>query len=441
MRGPAVAFAFLLSSFLLAGCSDPADDAPSGDGALPADAPDAFPHLDCVPDRSGTGLSPNLAVLGFMEDGGLREELDTAVIDRRTILAASYNQDDAMEFYDVTDPLHPQKVSEWQSGADNNDDFKFLPDGKGIVIVGGSTLRIVDVRDLANLAVESTHDLDNAATGRFERGHTVQVWQVAGATYVSMGKAEGQDVSIFRVDGEPGSRTLTRVASLATSPITLPHGIEPLQAHDTWFEVDAETGTPMLWVANVDWGVVGYDVSDPANPKVLATMMPGPADPLVGYSHGVGVAHIDGRRLVVSAQEFENGVLKVYDATNLAAPRLIGTFHDTEMSSFHNMQVVGPYVFVTHFAQGLFVFDLRDVPTTDGLAQPIDMPVFAHADAEGDLSDPQAQVPVNRQRAYVGTFEVTLRDGVLWTIEVGAGIRSFAFGCLAPGDVTATSTG
>jgi hypothetical protein len=434
--------ALLLAVLLVSGClsTGPAPDAVGGTDP-DADDGSTFPTLACTPTRALQGLSSNLAVLDFLDDGGMREELDTATVANRTILAASYNQADAMEFYDITDPLHPEKVADWQSGDDNNDDFKFLPDGTGIIIVGGSTLRLLDVRDLSNIAVESTFELDNAPAGVFERGHTIQAWTVDGITYASMGKAEGRDVSIFRVEGAPGDRTLTRVASLSVSPLLVPHGIEPLQAHDTWFEVDPDSGTPMLWVANVDWGVVGYDVTDPEQPVVLSTLAPGPTDPLVGYSHSVAVAHVDGRRLVVSAQEYESGVLKVYDATDLGAPRLAGTFHDEQMSSFHNMQVVGPYVLATHFAQGLFIFDLREVPTPNGLAQPIDMPVFAHADAEGDVSDLQAQVPVNRQRAYVGTYEVTVRDGVLWTIEVGTGVRSFAFGCMQPGDSLATSTG
>lgn len=405
---------------------------------VPASVWSRLPLGACAADDADAGLSPSLSLLGFNEDGGEREELDTAIVANRTILAASYKSADILEFYDVTDPAHPEKVSEWQSGEDVNDDFKFLPDATGIIIVGGTTLRIVDVRDLADLATESTFELDSPAFGRFERGHTIQAWSLAGITYASMAKAEDRDVSIFRVEGAPGGRTLTRVASFAASPIPVPHGIEPLQAHDTWFELDPDAGVPMLWVANVDWGVMGYDVSDPAAPRLLASMQPGPTNPLVGYAHSVAVTHLEGRRLVVAAQEYEGGVLKVWDATDLAAPRLIGTFHDDQLSSFHNMQVVGPYVLATHFAAGLLVFDLRDVPTTDTT---LDMRVFAHAPAEGDLDDPLAQVPVNRVRTYVGTYEVVVRDGIVWTIEVGTGVRAFTFGCLTPGDAAATSSG
>ena len=41
-----------------------------------------------------------------------------------------------------------------------------------------------------------------------------------------------------------------------------------MRSHDTWFEVDPQSGVPLLWVANVHWGIIAYDVSDPANPVV-----------------------------------------------------------------------------------------------------------------------------------------------------------------------------
>lgn len=400
------------------------------------------PSLPCEPDRSGQGMSPSLAVLAFETfggDGEFREEIDTAVIDGRTVLAVSQPSGDALEFLDVTDPTVPVPLATWYGEGGLLDDFKFLPDASGIVTVGRA-LRILDIRDLDDVQVESTFDLigDEAGDGY---GHTVSAWVLDGKTYVSIGKAEAGDVSIFALGGEPGGRTLARTAHVGATPISvLPGRPDPIRSHDTWFEVDPLSGTPLLWVANVNWGIVAYDVTDPSAPAVAATMLPGADNPLTGYMHTAQATNFDGRRLVVGAQEYETGVLKVWDATDLAAPRLIGYWHTPVATMpFHNMQVVGQYVYASHFHEGFYVFDLAEVPTpaADGPARM--MEVFAHAPAEGNTEG--ARVPIGPVQSYEGTLEVVLQDGILWTTEVRAGIRSFAFGCVAPGDPAMTSTG
>ncbi|MEA3136535.1 MAG: hypothetical protein QOC71_816, partial [Thermoplasmata archaeon] len=89
MRG-CLAFALAL---LLAGCAGPGPSAaPSGDHDEAAAAFPALPPLPCEPDRSATGLSPSLGVVAFETFGGdgvFREEIDTAHIGGRTILAIS----------------------------------------------------------------------------------------------------------------------------------------------------------------------------------------------------------------------------------------------------------------------------------------------------------------------------------------------------------------
>ncbi|HUR26429.1 MAG TPA: hypothetical protein VM327_10495 [Candidatus Thermoplasmatota archaeon] len=445
MRGrssvTAIPLVFLL--LVVSGCASPKAAAPD------LDAPDGpftdlppLPPLPCEPDRSGQGLSPSLTVLAFETfagDGAVREEIDTAVIDGRTLLAVSQPSGDALEFLDVTDPRAPAPVASWYGDGDLLDDFKFLPDGTGIVTVGRS-LRILDIREMEDVQVESSLDLAGDKLGD-GYGHTVAAWVMQGRTYVSIGKAEAGDVSIFALEGEPGGRTLARTAHVGATPISaLPGRPDPLRSHDTWFEVDPVLGTPLLWVANVNWGILAYDVTDPSAPVVAATMLPGADNPLTGYMHTAQVTHFDGRRLVVGAQEYEAGVLKVWDASDLRAPRLIGTWHTPVATMpFHNMQVVGQYVFATHFHEGLYVFDLAELPTPAAPGPAATMQLFAHIPAEGNTEG--ARVPIGPVQSYEGTYEVVVQGGILWTTEVGAGIRSFAFGCMKPGDPSATSTG
>ncbi|HUR61153.1 MAG TPA: hypothetical protein VM286_02150 [Candidatus Thermoplasmatota archaeon] len=424
-------WSLVVAMLLLSGCVS-ADPPLKGTETAAAPTPQPMPALPCAADAT-SGLSKSLQVLAtetFDKDPVERAELDVQVVAGRTLMAVGRAASGGIDMLDVTDARHPLWLSSFDpEETDIQRDVKFTPDGTGLVLGGDETLRILDIRNVTQPAVEHEYKLEAGAA------HMVAVWEVKGATYVSISKAEGADIAIFGLTGDAGHRSLARLAHPATTPLgdAPREQAEPLRAHDTWFEVDPD-GTPLLWVANVWWGVVVFDVSDPAHPVQKARILP--SDPLLGYVHQAQVAHLDGRRLVVGGQEYGTGVLKVWDATDLANPKYIAYSNsDVITTAFHNLQVVGRYVYATHFDEGLFVFDLGALGTP---AAPVEMPVFAHAPPEGRRTD--TRVPVGLLQSYFGTRDVALQDGILWTSEATFGIRSLAFGCTA-GDATATSTG
>jgi hypothetical protein len=290
-------------------------------------------------------------------------------------------------------------------------------------------MRLVDYADPALPQEEARLTLDG------QGAHMVATWEVGGRPYVSISKAEGGDLSIFALEGERGERRFTRLATVGTTPVAGADGRpDPVRAHDTWFDLDPVLGVPVLWVANVYWGIVAYDVSDPASPMPVATI-PNTL-PHAGYVHNVQVAHLDGRRLVVAVQEYGTGVLKVWDATQLAAPRHVASFAPGLLTTaFHNLQVVGQYAFAGHFDEGLYVVDLATVP--DGPV-PADLQAFAHAPAAGKR---ESRVPVGLVQGNFGTQDIEVRDGVVWTSEAEIGVQSLAFGCFQRGDPLLASTG
>jgi hypothetical protein len=76
---------------------------------------------------------------------------------------------------------------------------------------------------------------------------------------------------------------------------------------------------------------------------------------------------------------------------------------------------------MAHYGEGIFVFDLSKLAT--GVA-------------------PQALVPTGHLAAGEGgSWDVVIRDGVVFTSEIGEGLRVLGHGCLTPGDAAASSTG
>lgn len=424
----------LMAVALMAGCLDnrspqepPAADAPAAGGP--------WPDLPCEADPV-PGLSKSLEVVDmetFAWDPMYREELDSVRRDDKVYLAVARRDTGGIDLLDVTDPASPTLVSTYDAEDDEaTDDLKFTPDGSAIVIGGRDHLRLIDYLDPEAPALEADHELEAAGA------HMVATWEVEGRPYVSISKAEGGDLSIFALAGERGNRTFERVQHVAATP--LGDSVEtvgrpdPIRSHDSWLDLDPVLGIPVLWVANVYWGIIAYDVSDPASPTVLATI-PNTL-PHAGYMHNVQVAHLDGRRLVVGVQEYGTGVMKVWDATQLAAPRHVASFSPGVVTTaFHNLQVVDRFALAGHFDEGLYIVDLAAIP--DGPTA-VDVQEFAHAPAAGSR---EGRVPVGQVQGNFGTQDVEVRDGVIWTSEAEIGLQTLAFGCFPRGDPRLTSTG
>lgn len=428
----------LLALALLAGCvGAPEDLAPAA-----LDAPGAPALAALVADvpceaAVGAGTSENLRVLSALalDDPEPTDYAEMAFRswDNRTLLVVARIAQGGFDLVDVTTPDAPEHLLTWEPAEPGYAlDVKFTSDNLTLLIAGDTAITLLDMRDPLAPVVENVHELDESSA------HLMTVFPAAGADHLVISKGEGKDLSIFRIEGAPGGRSLVRVAQPLLTPLgDAPRSgglMELVRSHDTWFEVDPITGAPLLWIANVWFGVTALDVSDPALPVEVVRIPE--TDPFLGYTHSVQVAHVDGRRLVVASTEYGMGALKVYDATDLAAPRLVATWHlDVPTKPTHNLQVVGSHVFLAHLHEGLFVFDLADLSAA-GLV-PARLAPVGHFEADGE-------VPVTLPHSFAGYYgprDVVVKDGVVHVTEATRGLRSVAFGCLMPGDPTLTSSG
>lgn len=195
------------------------------------------------------------------------------------------------------------------------------------------------------------------------------------------------DISISEFDRDAG--TLTPLAryepDLVTGYNREPYVVDALYqgwAHDMFVQTEPD-GRVLMYVANWDAGLRIVDVTDPSAPVELGGWNDfGEGES--GNLHTVAADWIGDRRIVVGsaevgfavvgglgyAQGAEPGVLYVWDATDPADIRLLGTWENPEavkaggrpaldegVMSTHNLQFEDGLVYLAHYGLGIFVVD------------------------------------------------------------------------------------
>lgn len=418
---------------LLSGCLAPGEPSAPPLPALAARVRAVVGELPCEA-PVGEGTSANVAVLaedpldafGFVGAGELWLQGGRAYV-------ARYGTG-GFSVVDLADPLHPREVGAWDpEAAVRGLDVKTTSDGSAALVGNDDGVRVVDVRDPARMVLE--HEERFAKT----QAHMLTVFAVAGRDYLAVAKGDGEDLPLFRITGKPGAHRLERVASPALSTGTQltgawgPHDL--LRAHDAFFLDDPLAG-PTLWVANAWDGIAALDVSDPAQPREVVRI----PNALPQYTHTVQTAVVEAggapRRITASVSEAGVNALRILDTTDLAAPRLLAEWNVGDPAQpQHNLQVVWPWLFVAHYRHGVLAFDLAAIVAGEAPA-----PVARLASAgESRAERVPATAAQGQLGAYDGTWDVGLRDGLLYATD--AGLRVAAFGCVAPGDASLRSAG
>jgi choice-of-anchor B domain-containing protein len=128
------------------------------------------------------------------------------------------------------------------------------------------------------------------------------------------------------------------------------------------------TGREICFASNPPTGgsagpdfVTIVDVTDKANPAVLsATEYEGS-----GFSHQGWLT--ENHRFFLHGDELDelnfghNTLTRVWDAADLTAPELIGTFESSAPATDHNMYVRNRYLYQSNYRAGLRILDLRNV--------------------------------------------------------------------------------
>lgn len=424
--------AFLVLPLLLAGCvTAPAanvDPVSGGDGS--SGLVDALAALmDGEP-------SANLHLMGEWRNSG--SEI-AAFGDLLYVMRGG-----AVQILNVSDPGDIEEVAEIR-GNHGVLDVKLSHDGKFLFVGEDQEGSIAPVGGTGPLAGGfHVYDVSDPTDATFvtylpigpRRGpHMVAYHQYPDGREIVFGA--NADVSIAEFDRDAG--TLTELARYSPDLVfgfnRQPYVIDALYqgwAHDMFVQTEPD-GSVYMYVANWDAGLRIVDVSDPSTPTELGHWNDfGEGES--GNLHTVAADWIGDKRIVVGspevgfavvggigyAQGAEPGILYVWDATDVSAPKLLGTWENPEeikaggrpndagVMSTHNLQFEDGLVYLAHYGLGAFVLDLR---TPDLWAEP---KMLAYAREEG-----------------MDTWDIIVQNGTVWT-SGQEGILGFHFALATP---------
>ncbi|MBI2077939.1 MAG: hypothetical protein HYT80_06150 [Euryarchaeota archaeon] len=327
---------------------------------------------------------------------------------------------------DLSDPLKPQQLGAIKAGGEL--DVKFSPDNLTALVGGGSGIQLIDIRDPANLSMVGEWKFAEAPQpprgGALQNAHMIYAANISGQQWVFLAPNSNTGVWILKLEGPPEARKLTYVTQ------TLPVEGGPLGPHDMVVQWDADLKTWVLYSADGFHGWTAFDVKDPAKPMPLGGII----RPETGYTHTIQAAKIGARRIVVTIQEVGVNVMEVYDATNIKAPILLGTWQHERaaVNPQHNLNIVAGRLYVAHYGNGVYVFDLNKLGTT-----PIASEVKPVAHYGGASTSQDAL-------GFKEFYDVVVKDGVVYAASYSAptsGVHVVGDSCLVPGDEKLTTFG
>lgn len=325
------------------------------------------------------------------------------------------------QVYSLTNPASPSLLGSISTSGSTLD-LKPSADGNTVFVGRTGSIHVVDISNPASPVRVRTVALPVS----LDQGHMLYTSVIGPKEYLFAASQSASGVYIFEVTGTPSTRNLVRIGQFAPG--------SPLAAHDMYVQHDPVLGKPILYVANGFYGWLAADVTNPAFP-VPQAVVPNP-DGGQSYLHTIQAQWINGRRIVVTIAELGANVLRVWDASILSAPVLIGEWSSQttlgvvpSLSSEHNIQIVDGRLYVAHYKCGFWIFDLRTLPS---------LPIFTPL-------APVAHFAV--QVANGQHWDVVLRNGYVYTSDMrsqaasGGAFYAVTYAGITQGDPAQTSTG
>ena len=421
-----------LLAALVAGCLQ--SGGPADRPSAPA-AADPWPAIQAemqgVPCEATVGgdTSPNLKLLAnvsYGEEAGQHGEVDIA---GHLLLHARF-QTGGFDLVDIADPLHPVPLGAFQldDEASGALDVKFSPDNQTALYGTRAGIVLVDVRDprLPHLVGQWNRTGGTLPPLPVDQwnAHMLFTARIADRDWVFVAPNTGTGVWVLEMTGTPDARGLRYV----TQTMAVEGG--PLGPHDMYVQKDEKDGHWYLYSADGFEGWTVFNVDDPAHPERVGGM----ANPAEGaYTHTVQAAWVNGRRLVATIAEIGANALKVYDATDLDSPVLLGAWQADpgrgSAAAEHNFNIVGGRLFMSHYSRGMYILDLNQLGGTP-LAGTLQMAPEAHWGDNGELGTGTTDV-----------WDTVLQDGLLYLGDMNGGLYVLGYGCHAAPDPALTSTG
>lgn len=426
LLAPLLAFAMLF-----AGCVSPPSDVgeAAAQDALGADAWARIAALmGDVPCEAEVGAETSanllaLSNLAFPEEAGAHGEIDI----RGDLALVARNQMGGFEVVDLADPTNLTVLSTFALDETGALDVKWMPEGDAAIIGDGGKVHLVDMRDPSNPVLASTFDETEAGLAAYQ-SHMVTPWKFEdGSEFVYVATQTGRaPMYVLQRDGW----NLTYVGQYGMTPV-LPSD-PALGQHDMTIYHDELLDAPVMYVAEGLLGWSAADLSDPANPTRIGGSVS--LEPGVGYTHTIRVEFVDGKRIVATMAEVGANTLKIYDATDLAAPILLARWNadpTTPHAPQHNFQLKDGMLYLAHYTHGVYVFNVSSVMRGPPVVGTLDMQPVAHFAVESPGE--------GGALGFANVWDVALVKGVIYVNDMANGFTSVGFGCLAPGDLNATA--
>ncbi len=192
-------------------------------------------------------------------------------------------------------------------------------------------LQIIDLRSLPHSAKEVA--VIKGENDRLVSSHNLSIDTVTGHAYVLNSDAN----QIVALD-----------LANPMMPVEVGH-VDVTDSHDVFARGDT------LWIAEGRSPKISvWNMTDKANPVAMGeAVFPDP-----GYVHNVWPTD-DGRH-VMTTEETASKTVKVWDLSDLSNPELVGNWIGASDLA-HNVHIQGDYAFVSHYASGVSVVDIRDL--------------------------------------------------------------------------------
>jgi hypothetical protein len=386
-------------------------------------------HLDVGQHRFACGMR-QVFFDGLSDELAARPDVVLGEMDVKNGLAAVTVTfpESGVVFFDVSDPAQPEFLS-WYRGSEcealatdvncgafvdlsadgtvaflSTQALTFLPGGLpdlGVRPVSLPSVEVIDVREPRAPRLAQVYPVVSLGGVHTSRSHVVPAGTTDGGPrapgeYV-FSVSNGLGLEITRLDRSGGAPRLTPVRRITIEDV-----------HDTFVQNDPLTGRSYLYVAaGFESGAYVYDVTDPAQPQLLAEWDLTPHCSADWYAHTIDVAVRDGRRyLTLDAESLDLGAqpaaeqalgcgevwgngdkpgpLWIVDATDLSAlgpARDVGDDAVEELRaaseaalvttwtnpagrpggdlrfSAHNQQIVDDRIYLSHYHGGVYVLD------------------------------------------------------------------------------------
>lgn len=459
-----------LASLALAGCVTPPSDVEAA--SAPRTAIEALPHLELTDahdhkDRASHAASWNVETLGWnpiAPDGTKLGRYNHVVTQGGLAFVTAYALEKGapggLAILDVTGD-EPALLSTFEMPDLTPIDVDVSGDGKYVVVAGHRDNRVtlpaaaqactgtpmVDVCTpfvpsgvyLFDVTDPKAPKRVGAWTSLPSGAHTAKVEEIDGEHYVfiaSYGFAYASrlasHVEILHYNkAAPGGARLEPAAKFFAPESSGNDGARRVFVHDMFVEPHPD-GRLLMYVSYWDGGVVIADVTDPKEPRHVATWKDFDAATYgnVHFARPIGV--IDGRHITMAAPEYgsaeHSGEMYVLDTTDPAKPKLLSKWtlpgdpvnDGNYRFSPHNFDPDGTRVAYAHYHGGVWVLDLAipEAPAVVGYTVPI-APLDVAIETEEDAGNVWAAVWTDA--------------GTLLASDIGTGLHHYRVVSDAPG--------